>query len=107
MPTLTTNGTQTAVVNTEHTLTTQTGNKFYMAYIDLTNMAAADIVEIRVSLIIKAAGSHILYYLGTYSGVQTNPLVYIATLPSDISWKLTLKQTAGTARTFDWRVLEV
>ena len=107
MPTLTANGTQSATVTTEHTLTTQTGNKFYMAYVDLTNMAAGDIVEIRVSLIIKSAGSHILYYLGTYSGVQGNPLVYIPTLPSDISWKLTLKQTTGTSRNYDWRVLEV
>jgi hypothetical protein len=107
MPTLTTNGTQTTTVTTEHTLTTQTGNKFYMAYIDLTNMVAGDTVEIRVSLIIKTAGSHILYYLGTYSGPQINPLVYVPTLPSDISWKLTLKQTLGTSRTYDWRVLEV
>jgi hypothetical protein len=107
MPTLTTNGTQTATVTTEHTLTTQTGNKFYTAYIDLTNMASGDTVEIRVSLIIKAAGSHILYYLGTYSGAQTNPLVYIPSLPSDISWKLTLKQTNGTGRNFDYRVYEI
>lgn len=107
MPTLTTSGTQTATVTTEHTLTTQTGNKFYSAYIDLTNMASGDTVEIRVSVIVKTAGSHILYYLGTYSGAQTNPLVYVASLPSDISWKLTLKQTVGTGRTYDFRVYEV
>lgn len=107
MPTLTTNGTQTASIGTEHTLTTQTGNKFYTAYIDLTNMTSTDTVEIRVSVIVKAAGSHILYYLGTYSGAQSNPLVYIASLPSDISWKLTLKQTAGTGRTYDYRIYEI
>lgn len=107
MPTLTTNGTQTATITTEHTLTTQTGSKFYTAYIDLTNMASGDITEIRVSIIVKAAGSHILYYLGTYNGAQTNPLIYIAPLPSDISWKLTLKQTAGTGRNYDYRVYEV
>lgn len=107
MPTLTTNGTQTATIGTEHTLTTQTTNKFFMAYIDLTNMTSTDTVEIRVSLIIKTAGSHILYYLGTYTGAQSNPLVFVPTLPSDLSWKLTLKQTSGTGRTYDWRVLEV
>ena len=107
MPTLTTNGTQTATIGTEHTLTTQTGNKFYMAYIDLTNMVSGDNVEIRVSVIIKSAGSHILYFIQTFNGAQTNPLVFIPTLPSDISWKLTIKQTAGTGRTYDWRVLEV
>jgi hypothetical protein len=107
MPTLTTSGTQTATVTTEHTLTTQTNNKFYTAYIDLTNMVSGDTVEIRVSLIVKTAGSHILYYLGTYSGAQTNPLVYIASLPSDISWKLTLKQTTGTSRNYDYRIYEI
>lgn len=107
MPTLTTSGTQTSVIGTEHTLTTQTNNKFYTAYIDLTNMTSTDTVEIRVSVIVKAAGSHVLYYLGTYSGAQSNPLVYIAPLPSDISWRLTLKQTAGSARTYDWRIYEV
>ena len=107
MPVLTTSGTQTAVITTEHTLTTQTGNKFYTGYVDLTNMQSGDTVEIRVSIIIKAAGSHILYYLGTYSGVQTNPLVFIPTLPSDISWKLTLRQSVGTGRNYDWRVFEV
>lgn len=107
MPTLTTSGTQTATITTEHTLTTQTGNKFYTAYIDLTNMASGDTVEIRASVIVKAAGSHILYYLATYSGAQTNPLVYIPALPSDISYKITLKQTAGTGRTYDWRLYEV
>lgn len=107
MPTLTTSGTQTATISTEHTLTTQTGSKFYTAYIDLTNMTSTDTTEIRVSVIVKSAGSHILYYLGTYSGAQNNPLVYIAPLPSDISWKLTLKQVSGTGRTYDWRVYEI
>lgn len=107
MPTLTTSGTQTATINTEHTLSTQTGNKFYTAYIDLTNMTSTDTVEIRVSVIVKSAGSHILYFLQTFSGAQSNPLVYIPPLPSDISYKVTLKQTAGTGRTYDWRLYEI
>ena len=107
MPTLTTSGTQTATIATEHTLSNPTGNKFYTAYVDLTNMASGDTVEIRVSLIVKTAGSYILYYLGTYSGAQSNPLVYIAALPSDIGYKLTLKQTAGTGRNYDYRVFEI
>lgn len=106
-PTLTTSGTQTATITTEHTLTTQTGTKFYCAYIDLTNMTSGDTTEIRVSLIVKSAGSHILYFMGTYSGAQSNPLLFIPALPSDISWKLTLKQTVGTGRSYDWRILEV
>jgi hypothetical protein len=107
MPTVSSNGTQTAVIGTEHTLFNPVTNKFFTAYIDLANMAANDIVEIRVSVIAKAAGAYRQYDIQTYADVQLNPLVYIAPLPSDIGYKITLKQTAGTARTYDWKVYEV
>lgn len=107
MPTVSSNGTQTAVIGTEHTLYNPTTNKFFSALIDLTNMQANDIVEIRVSLIAKIAGAYIQYYMESYSGVQTNPLVYIPNIASDIGFKLTLKQTAGTGRTYDWKVFEI
>ena len=107
MVTLSNSGTQTAVIGTEHVLFNPLTSKFFTGYIDLTNMASGDIVEIRVSLIVKTAGSYILYFLQTYVNAQTNPLVYIPTLPSDVGFKLTLKQTAGTARTYDWRVYEI
>lgn len=106
MVVVTGSGTQTAVVNTEHTLSNPTTSKFFTGYVDLTNMTSTDTVELRVYVIAKTAGSYILYYLATYTGVQTNPLVYIGSLPSDIGFKLTLKQTAGTARTYDWKVYE-
>lgn len=106
MPTLSSSGTQTAVVGTEHTLYNPTTNKWFSAYVDLTNMVTGDTVEIRVSLIVKTAGSYILYSLDTYADAQAMPLYHAPSLPSDIGWKLTLKQTAGTARTFDWRVYE-
>lgn len=107
MPTLSAEGTQTSVISTEHTLYNPTINKFFTGYIDLTNMASGDTVEIRVSLIVKTAGSYILYWLGTYVDVQTNPLIYIPTFPSDIGFKLTLKQTSGTVRNYDYRIYEI
>ena len=108
MPVLTGNGTQTAVINTEHTLSNPTGSKWYSGYIDLTNMASGDNTEIRVYVLVKTAGSYIQYYLGTYTDSQSpNPLVYIPAFPSDLGYKLTLKQTAGTGRAYDWRVYEV
>jgi hypothetical protein len=107
MVTLSSSGTQTATINTEHTLYNPTTNKFFTGYVDLTNMASGDTVELRVYVIAKTAGAYILYYVQTYTDVQTNKLVYVAPLPSDIGWKLTLKQTAGTGRTYDWRVFEM
>lgn len=107
MPTLSGNGTQTSVIGTEHTLYNPVTNKFFTGYIDLTNMASGDTVEIRVSAIIKTAGSYILYWLGSYTGVQSNPLIYIPTFPSDIGLRITLKQTVGTARNYDYRIYEI
>lgn len=107
MAKLTANGTQTSVINTEHILSTLTNNRFYMAYVDLTNMALNDTVEIKISIMIKSGGSHITYYKQIFEDVQTDPLIFIPTLPSDISYRLSIKQTEGSPRTFDWRILEV
>lgn len=106
MPTLSSNGTQTAVIGTEHTLYNPTTSKWFSGYVDLTNMASGDTTEIRVYVKVKTAGSDIVYSLDTYTNAQSPPLIHIPSLPSDLSWKLTLKQTAGTGRAYDWRVYE-
>lgn len=107
MPTLSNSGTQTAVISTEHTLYNPITNKFFTGYIDLSNMTSGDTVLIRVSIIVKTAGSYRMYWEGSYTGAQINPLVYIAPLPSDIGWRLTLTQTTGTGRVYDWRIYEM
>lgn len=107
MVTVSSSGSQTAVVGTEHTLANPTTSKWFSGWIDLTNMASGDTVEIRVSVIVKTAGSYILYSLDTLQNAQTTPAYHLPSLPSDIGYKLTLKQTAGTARVFDWKLYEV
>ena len=106
MVTVSSNGSQTATLTTEHTLYNPTTSKFFSGYVDLTNMTSGDTTEIRVYAIAKTAGSYILYYMASYSGAQTTPLVYIPPMPSDIGWKLTLKQTVGTGRSYDWKIFE-
>ena len=108
MVTVTSSGTQTAVIGTEHTLANPTTSRYFTGYIDLTNMTSTDTVEIRVYIIAKTSGgSYIQYYLATYSGVQSNPLLYIPSLPSDIGFKLTLKQVSGVGRSYDYKVFEI
>jgi hypothetical protein len=107
MPTVSSNGTQTAVIGTEHTLYNPTTNHWFSGIIDLTNMASGDTTEIRVYLIAKTSGSYIQYFMQSFQNAQTSPLLHIPSLPSDIGWKLTLKQTAGTGRAYDWKVFEV
>jgi hypothetical protein len=107
MVTVNSSGSQTAVINTEHALATLTTSKFFTGYVDLSNMVSGDTTEIRVYVIVKSAGSYIQYYINTYTGAQTNKSVYVPPLPSNYGWKLTLKQTAGTGRVYDWAVYEV
>lgn len=107
MPTVNASGSQTATISTEHTLANPVTSKWFSGWIDLTNLAAAETVEIRVYVIIKTAGSYVQYFMQSVTGVQTNPALHIPSLPSDIGYKLTLKQTAGTGRVFDWKLYEV
>ena len=72
------------------------------AFIDLTAMMAGDIITIRQFMKIKVAGSYIKYADETFSGVQTPPMLYVVTKPSKHGIKITLEQTAGTNRDYDW-----
>lgn len=97
------------VVGTEVNVYNPTTIRRFDGYVDLTNMASDDIVELRVYVLLDILGSYIQYNVQTFTGVQTpNALKYIPTLPSDIGYKVTLKQTAGaTAKVFKYRIYEV
>ena len=101
-------GTQLATIGVEHILYNPTCNKWFSGYVDLSNMKSGDRVELRVYVLVKTAagGAYVQYYASKYTGTQTYPLVYIPLYLSDIGWKLTLKQTSGTGKTFDWSVYE-
>ena len=110
MPSIESEGTQTATINTEHTLRDISGNKFYWALLDLVNMIAGDTVEIRVYTKAKSTGTSRMVYGPpdtTFSGVQDVPIQIIAAVPCPATqYKLTLKQTEGTGRNYDWSVLQ-
>ena len=71
-------------------------------------MKSGDRVELRVYVLVKSAAGdyYVEHYVNIYTDVQTYPLIYIPICLSDSGWKLTLKQTEGTSRTFDWNVYE-
>jgi hypothetical protein len=100
-------GAQLATIGVEHALYNPTCNKWFSGYVDLSNMKSGNRVELRVYVLVKTAGSpYVQYYVIKYTGAQTYPLVYIPLYLSDSGWKLTLKQTSGTGKTFDWNVYE-
>lgn len=99
-----TSGTQTAVVGTEHTLAAPTTAKTRQLVVDLTNLANGDTVELRVKRKVLTAGSVVPWQTAVFSHAQSDPGVLSVPCPSPFGATFTLKQTAGTGRSFDWSV---
>lgn len=105
-------GTQTAVLTTEHVLEDDTASegKVFDVKIDLGNMVAGDTVEIRVYEKLLSAGTLRRTYYQKYvstqddEGALRSPIVYVPAMTLAKEWKLTLKQTLGTGRNFDWTI---
>lgn len=103
--TLAHSGTQTAVISTEHTLSTETGNATFILEVDTAAMVVGDVLELRAYGKTLTGGTEHLRYTATYIHVQSDQIKQSLPVPSDISTKFTLKQTAGTGRAFPWKVL--
>lgn len=106
--TVSASGSQTATINTEFILTTDTTNATFYFEVDVTNLANGDILELRVYTMTLAGGTLHLAWKSTYGPVP--PIQDICPSPpqpSDQSIKVTLKQTAGTARLFPWKLLRI
>lgn len=98
-------GTQTATINTEHTLATDTSGKTSVLAVDLGNLAYGDVVELRIYTKVRSGSTERLAYYVSYSHAQGAPNVYSVPVLAMNSVKATLKQTAGTGRAFDWQLL--
>jgi len=107
MATSNSDGEQTAVITTEHTLATISTDGIFQLFVDCTNMAADDILELRVKTKVRSVGTTREYVLGTYNNAQTIPVVSSIPVPSINEIVFTLKQTAGTGRAFPWEIIQV
>ena len=74
------------------------------AHIDTTNMQAGDTLVVKEYYRIKSEGNYILKSSTTYNDAQTIPLKEVALSPNLFGVKLTIQQTAGTNRAYDYEV---
>jgi len=74
------------------------------AQIDLSNMQAGDVVIVREYYRVKSGGSYLLKDSRTFSNVQTYKVIDIDLAPCRFGVKITIEQTAGTNRSFDWEI---
>ena len=110
------NNTQLAVIGTEHTLKTDTDPGVYTVTVNLRNMAFGDRVELRIlrKLLTGDAQSWLLYganfsdvagdAAGVGSGAAGEVLAVSVPFTSKYSYSVTLKQTLGTGRNYDWSI---
>lgn len=104
-------GTQSASISTEHTLLDVNTAGVYTLHVDAINMASGDTLELRVYQMVLTSGTRRVAYFKTFYGAQSADdeikiSVPIANELTDSgSLRFTLKQTAGTGRSYPWKVL--
>lgn len=98
-------GTQTAVIGTEHTLAAPTTAGVRQLVVDLVNLVAGDVVELRVKRTTLAAGAVRTLSPAVFRGPVTGEEQSVSIpCPSPHGATFTLKQTAGAGRAFPWSV---
>ena len=100
-------GTQAATIGTEHTLVTSTTGKTYVFVVDTNAMLNGDVLELRAKTKVLSGSVSRLAYIASFAHVQAMPNKYSPPVPANIEIVCTLKQTAGTGRSFDWVLLSI
>lgn len=105
-------GTQTATVGTEHTLATLAGPGVYVVKVDAANLAAQDVLELRIKgPALNAGTARVLFYAAFY-GVQASDDAMKVSVPVVVdsaagAHVVTLLQLKGTSRTFPYTILSL
>lgn len=103
-------GTQTCTVTTEHSLDTETTAGTFVLLLDVTNLAEGstpDILEVRFKSKVLTGGTIRTWLLPVLIGAQNNPLWQSPPFVSMFSLEVTIKQTQGTGRSFDWALISL
>lgn len=88
-------GTQTAVIDTEHTLDTETDAGVYVLVIDTANLADGDVVMFKIKTKYASGGTSRLAFSVRYANSQPEPIKYSPPVPVDTEIICTLEQTDG------------
>ena len=105
MPTTVASGTQTAIISTEHTLTTETTAAVYVLTVDTLNMINGDELTLKITTRVLTGGVNAQAFIANYTHIQADKIKISVPVASMFSIVFTLEQTAGTGRDFDWSVV--
>lgn len=100
-------GSQTATLDTEHTLASPTDAGYYQLIVDLNAMAVGDIVILRVKIPARNGGTSRLAFQGIYGPIPPGSKIAISPpIPVIDASTFTLEQTDGTGRAYPWAVIK-
>lgn len=100
-------GSQTAVISTEHTLDTITDAGSFVLMVDMNAMVLGDKLTLRAKVKVRSVGTTRLAYTANYSQNQGEPVAISIPIASVNEVVFTLEQTAGTGRVFPWEIVEL
>lgn len=100
-------GTRTAGTPPEASFTAlgtspDTTDGVYQFFVNCTNLANGDTLEIQVLEKVVSAGTAGLVYEAVLANVQDEPIWASPTLILMHGWTMQVRQTTGTARSFEW-----
>jgi hypothetical protein len=100
-------GTRTAGTPPEASFTAlgtgaDTTDGVFQFFIDCNNLANGDTIEIQVLEKVLSSGTARIVFEATVSNVQDEPIWASPSLILLHGWTLQMRQTLGTARTYDW-----
>ena len=105
-------GSQATTVGTEHTLADVAIAGTFTLHVDTNVLAAGDGVELRIYQMILTGGTRrVAYFQSFYDAQPADDQIKISVpisneLTDAGALRFTLKQIAGTTRTFPWKVLK-
>jgi len=103
-------GTQAATLDTEHNVANITTAGTYSGYVDCSNVTGSDRVVLRVYIEVDDGGTDILVIEDVILGVDIDsgvvtPLWVHPPFLSVYQYTLSIEQTDGTGRNYDWQVV--
>lgn len=98
---------QTAVINTEHNLSSPTAAGYYQLIVDLNAMVNADVLVLRVKSPARNGGTKREVYQAVYGPVAPGSKIAVSPpIPIIDDSDFTLQQVAGTGRAYPWAVIK-
>lgn len=104
-----TSGAQAVTINVETTLATITAAGTYQLVLDLSvlaNGATPDLLEVRIYGKCRTTDTERLEEMYVFVGAQSKPLWRSPPVWSPHSYRVSIEQTQGTARTYPWAIYQ-